>query len=115
MGRPTSRHRPALGENIVQARQAAGLTQRQVASALGVSQRVMTYWERDAASIPATQLTKLAELLGVTTDKLLGHKQSPDRKAKQALDLIGGLPAQQQRAILKSLKASVDKAARGRR
>lgn len=111
MGRPTSRQRPALGENIVQARQAAGLTQKQLASALGVSQRVMTYWERDAASIPATQLTRLAELLGVTTDKLLGHKQSLDKKAKQALDLIEGLPAKQQRDILKAVEALTAKQA----
>lgn len=104
-GRPAAQTRPTLGENIARARQVAGLTQSQLAAALGVTQRVVTYWEREAESIQAEQLTKLADLLRVSVDDLLGRGQSPDRKAKQALDLIEGLPAKQQRDVIKAVEA----------
>lgn len=110
-GRPAAQNRPVLGENIARARQAVGLTQSQLATALGVTQRVVTYWEREAESIQAEQLVKLADILRVTADDLLGRGKSPDRKAKQALDLIEGLPAKQQRDIIKAVEALAAKRA----
>jgi transcriptional regulator with XRE-family HTH domain len=78
-GRKARKKRPLLGERIAQARQAAGLTQAQLATKLGTTQRVVTYWEREAAGIRADQLAALAKVLNVSADYLLGIASHPRR------------------------------------
>lgn len=105
-GRPASKDRPELGERIAQARQQAGLTQAQLASKLGTSQRVVTYWEREAVGLRADQLAKLAEALGVSADYFLGREAQPKRgngptgKARQVFEQVSHLPRSQQQRIL---------------
>jgi len=116
-GRPASQHRPALGERIALARQAAGLTQHQLALALGVSQRVVTYWEREAVSVRADQLAKLAETLAVSVENLLGQNrkeaaQKPNDKTKQVLQRLQNLPANRRSPLLKAVEKLVSEAER---
>jgi transcriptional regulator with XRE-family HTH domain len=105
MGRPTAKPRAALGERIAAARLEAGLTQQQLADKLGVTQRVVTYWEREAAGLRADQLAKLAEALGVSADFFLGREQKkrsngPVGKAKAIFDRVSALPRDRQQKIL---------------
>ena len=53
----------------------AGLTQAQVASAVGVTQAAVAEWEAGRCMPESSRLTRLAAALGCTVDSLL---QSPD-------------------------------------
>jgi transcriptional regulator with XRE-family HTH domain len=68
-GRPAKNGRPSFGERLALARQQAGLTQQQLAERLDVTQRVITYWEREPVALRAEQLAALADALGVTTER----------------------------------------------
>lgn len=104
-GRPASNPRPPLGERIAQARKAIGLTQLQLAEKLGVSQRVVTYWERESVSLKPEQLSALADALEVSADFLLGRElakkrgNGPQGKAKRILDAIAKMPRGQQEKV----------------
>jgi transcriptional regulator with XRE-family HTH domain len=110
-GRPAKTTRTPLGERIAAARIAAGLSQTQLAEKLGVSQRVVTYWEREADGLKADQLAKLTDALAVTGDFLLGREApapkrtgGPVGKAKQVFEAVSKLPRDQQRDILRTVE-----------
>ncbi|WP_434130667.1 helix-turn-helix domain-containing protein [Methylocaldum sp. GT1BB] len=50
----------------------AGMTQTQVADAMGVSQPNYQRWEAGTASVPAAKLRKLARVLETSVDEILG-------------------------------------------
>ena len=109
-GRPASAKRPQLGERIAQARQQAGLTQAQLADKLGTTQRVVTYWEREAVGLRADQLAQLAESLGVSADYFLGRAakkargNGPAGKARTIFERVSQLPRFQQQRILATVE-----------
>ena len=111
MGRPAKTKRAALGERIAAARLEAGLTQQQLADKLGVTQRVVTYWEREAAGLRADQLAQLAEALGVSADYFLGRRSDekkrgtgPVGKARQVFERVSKLPRATQQRILANVE-----------
>ena len=58
--------------NICRARLKAGLTQKQVASAVNKSQTTVAAWESGRAQPDAATIVKLSELFHVSSDYLLG-------------------------------------------
>jgi transcriptional regulator with XRE-family HTH domain len=112
-GRPAKQPRTILGERIVAAREKVGLTQQQLAEKLGTIQRVVSAWERRPMSLRPEQLASLADLLGVTTDYLLGRDSAKSRgsgpvgKAKRIFDSISKLPRHQQEKIFSILEPFV--------
>ncbi|MGN1103265.1 MAG: helix-turn-helix domain-containing protein, partial [Candidatus Coproplasma sp.] len=60
-----------IGEFIARARKEKGLTQREVAETLGISNRTVSAWEQGRAYPDILSLYQLAEILGVTTDEIL--------------------------------------------
>lgn len=60
-----------IGEFIAKARKEKGLTQREVAETLGISNRTVSAWEQGRAYPDILSLYQLAEILGVTTDEIL--------------------------------------------
>jgi len=62
----------SLGQRIVHYRKKAGLSQKDVAAAIGTSSSVLSYYEKDVNDPPTHMLAKLAQALDVTSDKLLG-------------------------------------------
>ena len=61
-----------FGARLAELRRAAGLTQVELAEAVGISQRMVAYYE-SAEDYPLAQLLRhLSSVLGVTTDELLG-------------------------------------------
>lgn len=111
-GRPARTERPELGERIAQARQQAGLTQKQLAEKLGVSQRVVTYWEREAVGLRVDQLASLAEALEVSSDYFLGRESKkrgtgPAGRARQTFEEVSKLPRSKQKKILDVVDALI--------
>lgn len=70
-----------FGQRLARLRKAAGFTQTELGERLGVSQRVMTYYERQTERPPAALLPTLAQALGVSVDELLGIRAVPDKPA----------------------------------
>ena len=63
-----------IGKYIQQLRRQKGLTQEQMAGALGVTSAAVSKWETDAALPDVSLLCPLARLLGTTVDDLLDRK-----------------------------------------
>ena len=70
-GRPSKHPRPVFGERLNALREAAGLSQAQVADKLGIAQRTYSHWERRAVALRHDQLEDLAKALGITVPPTL--------------------------------------------
>ena len=70
-----------FGERLAQLRKAAGYTQVEFAAEVGITQRMVAYYEVPNAQPPAHLLPQMAQVLGVGTDVLLGMAQQ--RKVKR--------------------------------
>ncbi len=110
-GRPSKRPRPAFGQRLHELREAAGLTQAQVADKLDISPRAYAFWEREPVALRADQLTTLAGVLGVSPDKLLGPHpraknaaRAPAGKMRRLFEAASKLPRSQQEKILAVLQ-----------
>ena len=72
-----------LGAFIALLRKEKGLTQRQLAELLNVSDKTVSHWERDETSPDISLLPLLAQSLGVTVDELLSSEKKPPQTAPQ--------------------------------
>lgn len=60
-----------IGNNISALRKAKGITQEELANALGVSAQAVSKWENDSSCPDVSLLTKISDYFGVTVDALL--------------------------------------------
>ncbi len=70
-----------IGSFIAILRRANGLTQKELADKLGISDKAVSRWERDETAPDISLLPALAEILGVTTDELLRGERSTESLA----------------------------------
>ncbi|MDQ3027917.1 MAG: helix-turn-helix domain-containing protein [Pseudomonadota bacterium] len=70
-----------FGTRLAELRKTAGYTQVELARELGITQRMVAYYEAPTAHAPANLLPRLAEVLGVGVDVLLGARAP--RRLKQ--------------------------------
>lgn len=109
-GRPSKRQRPPLGERIAVLREAAGLSQQQLADKIGVNQQMIAYWERRSVTLRPDQLSSLADALKTSVDALLGKAapkargSGPIGKARQVFEAVSRLPRKQQEKIFDILR-----------
>jgi len=109
-----------FGARLATLRAARGLTQAELGAAVGVSNRVIAYYEADGTQPPGALLIDLARTLRVSTDTLLGVAPVPHTLAPKTARLlkrlqpIAALPADQ-RAILKLVDALLDTRRRTRK
>jgi transcriptional regulator with XRE-family HTH domain len=103
---------PGFGPQLAQIRKARGLTQTELGQKLGVSQRVVAYYEQADAQPPGPLLLDLAQALQVSTDELLGRRplKTPGPSPKTArllkrLQQVESLPRADQQAVLKFVDA----------
>jgi transcriptional regulator with XRE-family HTH domain len=100
----------ALGSRIASARRARNLTQQEVADQLGIAQQTYAHYEVGRVRFPASTLPLLAQVLGVTTEELLGHKANPKKlkrgpvsKLDQQIERLRKLPKTTQQVVMKML------------
>ena len=78
----------SMGEVISTLRKEKGMTQKELADRLNITDKAVSKWERDAAC-PDTQLIpRLAEIFGVSIEELMNAKPAPSAERKNAADLI---------------------------
>jgi transcriptional regulator with XRE-family HTH domain len=109
-GRPSKRQRPPFGERLRALREAAGLSQQQVADKLGMTQTAYAWWERNPVALRPDQLQKLSATLNVSVDELMGTAQNKRRgtgpvgKLRQVFDRANQLPRHQQAKVVEFLE-----------
>jgi transcriptional regulator with XRE-family HTH domain len=65
-----------FGKRLTAFRKASGLTQQQLGDKIGVSKRVIAYYEGETKYPPAHLIAPLSQALSVSADELLGIKKS---------------------------------------
>lgn len=112
-GRPPTREAPPFGKRLAALRKQRGLTQLQLADELGVSRKMVDYYERRAQNPSTSFVTKAADVLGVSVAYLLeeGPVSSSTKKAKpgpasaleERLQKVRRLPKKEQEVVLRML------------
>ena len=74
----------SMGEIISTLRKEKGLTQKEVADRLNITDKAVSKWERDLACPDTQTIPKLAEILGVSLEELLNAKSTPSTGHKGA-------------------------------
>lgn len=76
-----------IGSFIAALRKAGGLTQKQFAEKLNVSDKTISRWERDECAPDLTLIPVIAEIFGITTDELLrGQRATPHENPSRAAE-----------------------------
>ena len=90
-----------LNENIIRLRRARGLTQEDLARALGVSNQAVSKWESGLNCPDIQLLPALAEFFSVSTDELLGveRKAAMEDSVPQLRKALDALPKEERYAF----------------
>ncbi|MBQ8236825.1 MAG: helix-turn-helix transcriptional regulator [Oscillospiraceae bacterium] len=72
----------SMGEIISALRKEKGMTQKDIADKLGVTDKAVSKWERDVAFPDTATIPKLAEILGVSVEDLMQAKAAPSAAPK---------------------------------
>jgi transcriptional regulator with XRE-family HTH domain len=114
-GRPSKEPRTPFGARLHAAREAAGLTQSQVAEKMGVTQTAYGVWERYPVALRPDQIEELAKLLNVTVEHLFGRDQvkargkGPVGRLRQVFEKASQLPRHQQNKVAEFVEAFVER------
>ena len=103
----------AFGKRLFTLRKARGLTQVQLAEALGTTQRVISYYETEAELPPSTAIIPLARILGVSADELLGLRPArvngnasvEKQRLWKRFQKMDALPTKDQRAVIRLINS----------
>ena len=117
--RTCKKNRPPLARHFTELRQAAGLTQMQLAEKVGVHHSSIAYWELSGTAPRGEVLPKLAEALGVSIDSLLGvappkpKRQAAKGRLQRVFENAAKLPRRQQEKVSEFVEAFVAQHATG--
>lgn len=107
-----------FGDRLAEMRQSRGMTQAELALAVGVSRRVIAYYEHEDAQPPGAMLVDLAKALRISTDQLLGLKLPKEKRSPRTarllkrLQRIEQLPTTDQRVVLKLVDGLLERHSR---
>lgn len=112
-----------FGQRLVALRKAAALTQQQLADEVGVSRRMIAYYEGQSEHPPTTLLPALAQALNVSADELLGlapisaqrNGRVRDNRMQRRLQQLANLPPEERRQIMQVLDAFIERSQLKRR
>lgn len=111
---PRLNEKPAFGMWIAKLRKKAGYTQVSLAKEIGVSQRVIAYYENETTHPPTPELLpKFASAFGISIEELLNVEVELDVKPKNSslarkLAEIEKLPAARKKQVLAFIDAILE-------
>lgn len=104
-----------FGPRLAALRKAAGITQTAFAAEIGVSQRMMAYYEGPAAQPPANLLPEMARALGVSVEALLGvevakrRAKPTDTRMQRRLQQVERLGVKEKRQVLQFIDTVIER------
>lgn len=99
----------SMGQRLSRLRKKRGLTQVIIAEKMGIIQSLITDYERDKLRPHPEMIARFALALGVSTDEIIGLKNSGSNDKKMSLRIVRrmqeleSLPADQLKTVLKSI------------
>lgn len=107
----------SFGERLARLRQAAGYSQREFAAEVGISQRMVVYYEKASERIPLQLLPVFAKVLRVSSDQLLGiepvkgNGRTHDNRLWRRFSQVEKLPASRRKQITQIMDAFLEREA----
>ena len=104
-----------FGERLARLRKAAGYSQRELAAEIGVSYRMIAYYEGETEYPPTHLLPILAKTLRVSADELMGLEKAKgngrnrDSRLWRRFSQVEKLPPNQRKQIVHILDAFIGK------
>ena len=102
----------SLGERLARFRKERGFTQVELAQRMGITQALITDYERDKLRPYAEMVVRFALALGLATDEVLGLRAAPlasvariPRRFLRRLEALSQLPKRDQEALLRTIDA----------
>lgn len=80
-----------IKETIHKTRKTLGITQKEMADKLSISQPAYSYYEKGNKPLPAAQLMKVLDILGLDLQKLDLTDSDPLEQINQSLTRIGDI------------------------
>ena len=77
-----------LGTMIAELRKQHGMTQMELAEKIGVTDKAVSKWERDLSCPDINSLPNLAEILGVSVEKLMQVKKEEKAPVSKAAEIM---------------------------
>ena len=116
MPKKTNGELNGFGSRLAAFRKTAGYTQQELANEIGVSRRMIAYYEGETQHPPTTLLPKLAEALNISTDELLnvngGRKAKPQQmsnRLQRKLQQIEKLGTKEKRQAMQLLDMFIER------
>jgi len=100
-----------IGERIKKIRKQRNWTQQVLGEKVGASSRVIGYYESEERFPSPDTISKLSDVLEVTSDFLLGRSEKPDLdmkayiKFKEIMERLDKLPEDKQEVVLQQMLA----------
>jgi transcriptional regulator with XRE-family HTH domain len=101
--------------NLVALRKKRGLSQRELAKKMGSTQRIVAYYEKEAANIPLTKIQDLARALDVTIVELLDQRfdktksvEELDVRIIRKIKQLDGLPRRSREALWHTINTTLE-------
>ncbi len=105
-----------IGQRLARLRRERGLTQVELAQMIDVSQPVLSDYERGTLRLHGQLIARLARILRVSADELLGLEPTKsqgaagNRRLLRRLQQLEKLPKRDQQALLRTIDAFLAKA-----
>jgi transcriptional regulator with XRE-family HTH domain len=105
-----------FGQRLARLRKAAGYSQTDLAAEVGISRRMVAYYEVETDHPPTSLLPALCRALRVTADVLLGLDQSPkkerpsDARLWRRIKELEELSPRERRKVVDVIDALLDRA-----
>jgi len=99
------------GRRLAELRMERGFNQAELAEQLGITQSLISQYERGELRLNAAMIARLIQVLGVSADELLGLQKTnqngkkPSRKLLRRLEQIESLPKRKQEALIQTIDA----------
>jgi len=103
-----------FGQRLAELRKARGFTQQEFADEVGISRRMVAYYEGQSQHPPTTHLPVMARVLKLTTDELLGttaikqRAKPTDTRMQRRLQQIEKLDVPERRQILQLIDTFIE-------
>ena len=115
MPKKTSDITITFGERLSALRKAVGYTQQELADEVGVTRRMIAYYEGQSEHPPTTLLPDIAIALRISTDELLGVKKlkklgKSDNRLQRRFQQIEKLDSKDKRQVMQLLDTYIENA-----